>query len=169
MVAVGTGLRFEEIARDLFGVVTHLCLTVSRGRRRPGDLKESEFLTLAILHERGTMIVGDIQRLLGVLPAQMSRIIRALEQRDRPLIACRINPHDKRKIDVCLTEEGAKTLLDYQALRVRGIVELLRCLSEEDQEELGRLLDKLHGLLSEPGDRLRLNVEDRGSRIEDRG
>jgi CRISPR system Cascade subunit CasE len=48
------------------------------------------------------MIVGDIQRLLGVLPAQMSRIIRSLENRDRPLIACHINPRDKRKVDVVM-------------------------------------------------------------------
>ena len=102
MVATGTGVRFEEIAQDLFGVITQLGLAVARGRRRLGDLKEAEFLTLAILRERGTMIVGDIQRLLGVLPAQMSRIIRALEDRDQPLIGCRINPQDKRKINVCL-------------------------------------------------------------------
>ena len=49
-----------------------------RSRRRESGLKEVEFHTLAILQERGTMIVGDIQRLLGVLPARnVQRIIRA--------------------------------------------------------------------------------------------
>src|SRR5262249_1580944 len=109
--------------------------------------KEVEFLTLSILQEHGTMIVGDIQRLLGVLPAQMSRIIRALEARDHPFIACRINPRDKRKIDVCLTESGERALLDYQALRVDRIVGLSGVLREEEQEDLNRLVDKLHGLL----------------------
>ena len=153
MVASGTGVRFEEIAQDLFGVFTQVSLAVTRGRRRGGDLKEAEFLSLAILHERGTMIVGDIQRLLGVLPAQMSRIIRALEMREQPLIACRINPHDKRKIDVCLTPAGEKTLTEYQSQRVRGIAALLRDLPEADQADLSRVLDKLHGLLDRgPGD-----------------
>src|SRR5438552_11441713 len=90
MVASGTGVRLEETARDLFEVVTQLGLTTLRGRRRASDLKEVEFLALAILHGRGTMIVGDIQRLLGVLPAQMSRIIRSLENRERPMIAGQI-------------------------------------------------------------------------------
>src|SRR5262245_14236976 len=72
MVATRAQARVEEIAQDLFEVLTHLSLAVPRCRRRPDDLKEVEFLTLALLHERGTMIVGDIQRLLGVLPAQMS-------------------------------------------------------------------------------------------------
>jgi DNA-binding MarR family transcriptional regulator len=146
-MATSTGDRVEEIAHDLFEVVTQLDVAALRNRRRAGDLKEVEFLTLSILQGRGTMIVGDIQRLLDVLPAQMSRIIRALENRDRPLIACRINPRDKRKIDVCLTAAGEKALLDYQAVRVGRIAELLRHLSEEDQGDLLRLLDKLHSRL----------------------
>ena len=147
MVAPGTIVRLEETARDLFEVVTQLGLTALRGRRRTGDLKEVEFLTLAILQGRGTMIVGDIQRLLGVLPAQMSRIIRSLEGRERPFIACRINPRDKRKIDVCLTAHGDKSLLDYQGIRVERIMDRLGNLTDDDQEDLIRVLNKLHGLL----------------------
>jgi DNA-binding MarR family transcriptional regulator len=147
MVASGAGVRLEEMAQDLFEVITQFCLAAPRGRRRTGDLKEVEFLTLAVLHQHGTMIVGDIQRLLGILPAQMSRIIRSLEGRDRPLITCRINPRDKRKIDVCLTTAGDKALLEYEAQRVRGITERLRNLSAEDQQDINRLLDKLHSVL----------------------
>jgi DNA-binding MarR family transcriptional regulator len=146
MLASGAGVRHEELAHQLFSVVTQFCLALPRGRRRAGDLKEVEFLTLAILHSHGTMIVGDIQRLLGVLPAQMSRIIRSLEGRDRPLIACRINPQDKRKIDVCLTGPGEKALLEYQGVRVRGITEVLRRLPEEDLDAIHGLLDKLQFL-----------------------
>src|SRR5262245_25850163 len=101
-MANGTVLRVDEIAQDLFEVVTHIGLSTLRGRRRVADLKEVEFLTLSLLQHRVSMIVGEIQRMLGVLPAQMSRIIRSLEDRDEPLIICRINPRDKRKIDVCL-------------------------------------------------------------------
>jgi DNA-binding MarR family transcriptional regulator len=147
MVATTTGDRLEEIAHNLFEVFTQLCLGALRGLRRVGDLKEVEYLTLSILQDHGTMIVGDIQRLLGVLPAQMSRVIRSLEDRDRPLITCRINPSDKRKIDVCMTTAGEKALLDYRAVRVTRIGELLRNLSEEDQEELTRVLDRLQNLL----------------------
>jgi DNA-binding MarR family transcriptional regulator len=146
-MATGTGQRVEEIAQDLFGVVTRICLSALRGRRRGADLKEVEFLTLSILQAHGTMIVGDIQRLLGVLPAQMSRIIRSLEARERPLISCRINNRDKRKIDVCLTTAGEKALCDYQGTRIGRLVELLRDLSDEDQDDLIRLVDKLGGLL----------------------
>ena len=146
-MATGTGHRLDDIAHELFQLVTQICLSTLRGRRRVGELKEVEFLTLSLLQSNGTMIVGDIQRLLGILPAQMSRVIRALENRERPLIPCRITPRDKRKIDVYLTPHGEKLLLDYQAKRVGRIVERLQQLSEDDQDELVRALTKLHGLL----------------------
>src|SRR5215475_8417049 len=138
-MGIGTGHRVEGIAQDLFEVVTQICLSTLRGRRRNGHLKEVEFLTLSILHAQGTMIVGDIQRLLGVLPAQMSRIIRSLENRERPLIVCRINARDKRKIDVCLTPAGEKALLEYQGARVGRIAGLLGTMSDEDRDDLVRL------------------------------
>ena len=147
MVASTAGVRLDEVAQCLFAAITQFCLTTPRARRRAGDLKEVEYLTLALLQQNQSMIVGEIQRILGVLPAQMSRIIRSLEARERPMIACRINPHDKRKIDVCLTPAGEKALQEYRVPRVRGIADLLTRLSEEDLEELSRLLDKMHAAL----------------------
>ena len=151
-MATGTGQRLEDVAQDLFDVFTRLGLSTLRGRRRPGDLKEVEFLTLSILQAHGTMIVGDIQRLLGVLPAQMSRIIRALENRERPLIGCRINARDKRKVDVVLTAAGEKALMEFQTSRVARLAERLRTLSEDDLDDLTRLGHKLNAMLERPGD-----------------
>lgn len=141
------GVRLEEVSHNLFEVLTQLALVVPRGRRRAGDLKEVEFLTLSILQQHGTMIVGDIQRLLGVLPAQMSRIIRALETHPRPLISCRINPHDKRKIDVCLTATGEKALAEYQSQRLQSIVEILQKYPDDELDGLDQVLAKLHEVL----------------------
>ena len=146
-MATGIGPRTEDLAQELFQVVTQICLATLRGRRRTGDLKEVEFLSLSLLQAHGTMTVGAIQKVLGILPAQMSRVVRSLEDRDRPLIQCRINPRDKRKIDVGLTNAGEKMLNDYQAKRVARLTERLASLPEEDQEELIHALTKLHALL----------------------
>ena len=150
MVVSGPGLRLEELAQNLFDVVTQFCLAVPRGRRRTGDLKEIEFLTLSILRSHAPLIVGDIQRMLGVLPAQMSRIIRSLEARERPLIACRINPQDKRKIDVALTAAGVTAFREHQAVRVRVIAGMLGRLSGEDLDDLERVVVKLNESLTAP-------------------
>lgn len=147
MVVSTSGPKLEDLAHQLFDVGTRFCLAVPRGRRKGGDLKDIEFLTLSLLHLREPLIVGDIQRQLGVLPAQMSRIIRALETREHPLIACRINSHDKRKIDVVLTPAGRAAFLDYQSVRVRTIVALLAHLDQDDLSEVHGLLSKLHDAL----------------------
>jgi DNA-binding MarR family transcriptional regulator len=143
MVASSSGMNLQELAQNLFDVVTRFCLLAPQGRRRSEELKEIEFLTLSLLHRHEPLIVGDIQRQLGILPAQMSRIIRALETRERPLIACRINPHDKRKVDVVLTPEGLAAFREHQLARVRTLVHLLGRLEPEDLDGLGQLLDKL--------------------------
>lgn len=150
MVASGAGTKIDALAHDLFDVVTWFSLAVPRGRRRTGELREIEFLTLSLLHHREPLIVGDIQRQLGVLPAQMSRIIRALETRERPLISCRINAQDKRKIDVALTPAGRSAFLEYQSDRVRTISALLSALSPDDLGELHRLVGQLQASARRP-------------------
>jgi DNA-binding MarR family transcriptional regulator len=150
MSATATGLRPEELAQNLFDVITQFCLAAPRARRQGRDLKETEVLTLSLLRRRESLIVGDIQRSLGVLPAQMSRVIRSLEGREQPLILCRINPRDKRKIDVALTPAGLQAWQDYQDARLRHIGELLSRLPEEDLDDLHRLLEKVQEILKSP-------------------
>ena len=148
-MAVSEALRIDELAQKLFDVITQFCLTIPRHRRRTGDLKEVEFLTLSILRNRDTLIVGDIQRMLGVLPAQMSRIIRSLETREQPLISCRINPQDKRKIDVVLTPAGSIAFNEYQTARISSIAMVLARMSEDDLDNLNMLLAKIHDQLAQ--------------------
>jgi DNA-binding MarR family transcriptional regulator len=150
MVATGTEMRVQELAQNIFDLVTQFCLVAPRGRRRSGDLKDVEFLTLSLLHSYQTLIVGDIQRQLGVLPAQMSRIIRSLETRERPLISCRINSNDKRKIDVVLTAEGIAAFQEYQSARIGSISNLIGKLPEDDLDDLQRLMAKLHDVVGAP-------------------
>ena len=149
MIARSGALGLDELARRAFQLFTHLSLTLPLGRRHSDDaIKEMEFLTLAILQDRQTMIVGDIQRILGILPAQMSRIIRSLEDRDPALIACQINHQDKRKVDVHLTPAGERVLADYEAPRVAALADLLARLSDDERLNLDHLLGRL---LGEPG------------------
>jgi DNA-binding MarR family transcriptional regulator len=100
-----------------------------------------------MLEERGTMTVGEIQRELGVLPAQMSRLVRSLENRHCPLISCRINAHDKRKVDVRLTDDGRHTLASYRQHRIGRILEVLNALDDEDRENLAIVIERVRDVL----------------------
>ncbi|MFQ6048047.1 MAG: MarR family winged helix-turn-helix transcriptional regulator [Phycisphaerae bacterium] len=118
------------------------------GGRRGSDLSESEFLALDLLVRHQPMSVGQLQRAIGVLPAQMSRVIRSLESKaDKPLIRCSINPRDRRRIDVVLTEAGQKAHQSYRAVRLARAVEVLAELSESDRREFMRILRTVRLLL----------------------
>jgi DNA-binding MarR family transcriptional regulator len=149
MAANGVGARIDQVAQDLYTILAQLGLGCA-GRRRKGDLKDAEFIALSLLQRRSGLTVGEIQRRLGVLPAQMSRILRGLESRDRPLVACRINPHDKRKINVVLTAAGARALKGHQAVRANRLTALLSYLPGEDLDDLSRLVSKVQERLSPP-------------------
>lgn len=104
------------------------------------ELSETQFLTLDILNKNGLQNVGDLQRAIGVLPAQMSRVIRALESNfDSPLIHCELNAHDKRKIDVTITEAGTKAYEDFKQAKITNLSTLIGTLNPSDQENLVRI------------------------------
>jgi DNA-binding MarR family transcriptional regulator len=115
----------------------------SLGQKR-GALKETEVATLEVLAERETMIVGDIQRDLEVLAAQMSRILRGMESREKPLVFCKTNPHDKRKVDVTASPDGVTAMREHTNALVRKVVvPLQERLTETEAAQLAFLLRKL--------------------------
>jgi len=116
----------------------------------PFDLTDPEFVTLDTLAERGICTVGEIQQVLDVRPAQMSRIIRSLENKlNKSLIVCSINSKDKRKINVSITEQGLKARDEYKNQWISSNVRLLKGLSEAEQVEVERLLNRFHQIMIE--------------------
>ena len=108
------------------------------------DLGELEFLALDQLTKQEPLSVGDIQRHIGVLPAQMSRVIRSLEGKyDKPLIRCEINPDDKRKIDVGLTPAGRRALQTNLKARIEQTHAIISDLPENDRAEFIRILGNI--------------------------
>jgi len=108
------------------------------------DLSESEFLALDALERVVHLSVGELRRFVGVLPAQMSRVIKALEQRyDEKLVLCAINRQDKRKIDVSITAKGRRAVQAYRRAKILAVVEALRPLSDRNLRVLTEILDRI--------------------------
>jgi DNA-binding MarR family transcriptional regulator len=134
-----------EAAEEIFELTKMNWLALGRQKRQKGqiDLTESEFLALDQLarSDPRPLNVGEIQRHIGVLPAQMSRIIRSLESKTaKPLIRCRINPADKRKINVTLTETGRSAHAAFRDARLASTIELVAELPPTDRSELMRII-----------------------------
>ncbi len=144
----------EPLADEIFELTTLSWRARTRARTRGHskgavDLAETEFLSLDLLAKKEPRTVGEIQRAIGVLPAQMSRVVRSLEAKHgKPLIDCSINPADKRRIDVRRSEAGVKAHAAYRTTRLMATVAILAELTQKDRNEFMRLLRLIRGHLA---------------------
>src|SRR5262249_53177719 len=106
---------------------------------------ESQYLTLdLVIRANGIPTVGELQRSIGVLPAQMSRIIRSLETNfEKPLIHCQLNQADKRRIDVAITDEGRRLYNEFRAARLAKTREILQVFCVEARRKFVRICQRI--------------------------
>jgi DNA-binding MarR family transcriptional regulator len=111
------------------------------GSRDTADLSETEFLALDHLAEAGTTTVGVIQKHTGVLPAQMSRILRRLE--DEGFVSTAMNRTDRRKVDVSLTDSGRRRHARYRQAKLAPLLAALERLTPEERSLFMGLVEKM--------------------------
>ena len=140
-------ILMKEMAGELLQMQTLSAATRSRSRKKgAADLTETEFLTLDLLTKAKVLTVGEIQRQIGVLPTQMSRVVRALEKRlGGALSKCGINRKDKRKIDIELTKIGRQLHINYKEVRLQGMMDFLEVLTKDDCREFMRICRIIRG------------------------
>ncbi len=142
MVRTDDNHPLEALAEEVFEL-NKLSWTARAQVRQRSEctVSEYEFLALDVLAKQGPMTVGELQKHVGVMPAQMSRVIRSLENKpDGPMITCAINARDKRKVDVTLTEAGRGAVSGYRTSKLATITETLTCLGPSDRDEFIRIL-----------------------------
>ena len=142
----------DQMAEEIFSLnVLSWRQRLASRHQSAEELSESQYLAIeTLVHAPGTLTVGEIQRSIGVLPAQMSRIMRSLETGfDKPFIRCELNQNDKRKIDVKLTPEGRKAYDDFRQARLTKAVDTLSRLSEQDRVEFVRICRQIRELITQ--------------------
>ena len=137
----------QLMAEEIFALTVIMWRDRLASKHDTSELSESQFLTLDLLQHTSPLTVGELQRAIGVLPAQMSRIIRSLETVfDKPLIRCELNSQDKRKIDVTMTSVGRKIYEDFRHARLAQTTEILSQLPEQDRTEFVRICKQIKEL-----------------------
>ena len=143
--------ELEQMADEIFELTKLSWLARNLPKKKGGvDLTEPEFLALDFLARAEPLTVGQLQKSLRVLPAQMSRVIRSLESKvDKPLIRCEINARDKRRVDVYLTEPGRKARNEYRNDRLASSLAVLSQLPDKDRHEFMRILSHIREMFAE--------------------
>lgn len=134
----------DKMAAEIFELYRLIAIARSHQPAGPEDLSETEFLTLDLLTKSQPCTIGHIQKEIGVLPAQMSRIVRALEEQGgRGYVECKINAEDRRRIDVSLTDAGTSAYDRYRSARLGSMDAILRVLAPNDRIEFMRMLGQI--------------------------
>lgn len=134
----------DAMADEIFELSQVIATFRSRQPTGPDDLSETEFLTLDLLTKNQSLTIGEIQKTVGVVPTQMSRIVRALEEQGgRGYVECKINSQDRRRIDVSLTQAGKKSYDAYRTTRLSSMHKILEVLEPEDRLHFMRILRQI--------------------------
>ena len=143
--------QIQQAAEEVFEVWT---LTwIGPENEDKYDLNEVQALTLDLLTKNESINVGELQRRIGVSPTKMSRVVRGLEREAAPpLVECRFNADDRRKIDVSITKAGRTAHDAYRSSRVARIINVLGEMLESDRAEFVRLIRILREKLTQQAD-----------------
>ncbi len=129
-----------ELAKAIFALTKFYW---RHAAKHTSELTETEFLALDFLSTKQTATVGEITKDIRVLAAQMSRIVRRLEQVD--FITADINPKDKRRVDITLTKAGKHAHKTYRDAKMAPIIEALERLKPKQRAQFMSLVEQMTG------------------------
>lgn len=91
--------------------------------------------------DRGELNPSEISNRHGVSRNTMSSLIRNLE--DAGLVERELDPDDRRRFNISLTENGRSLVTDYARQHLANVGSCFSVLSAEEQETLSQLLRKV--------------------------
>ena len=139
-------LRREMVVRESIPVLAPLGLAFKRMMaivERESGLSAPKWFVLVVLRKRDGVSQGEVSQLFEVDPSRVTRIAQALESDG--LVRRERDPDDNRVVRMYLTDEGRRRLRRLPALNRRMEERIRSVFSEEEHEQLKRML----GLLAE--------------------
>jgi len=143
-------LRREEVVRESIPVLAPLGLAFKRMMamvERETGLSAPKWFVLVVLSRRDGIGQGEVSQLFEVDPSRVTRIAQALE--GEGLVRRERDPEDNRVVRMYLTEEGRRWLRKLPDLNRRVEKRIRSVFSEEEHEELQRMLGLLAGAMKE--------------------
>ncbi len=125
----------------------HRCMNLLHRGHAPhegrggGGAHRGQGRIISLLREKDGISQRELAEMLHIRPPSLSEVLDKLEA--NALIERRQNEEDKRMSNVFLTEKGRETALQVEAARQSAADTLFVGLSQEEQESLSGLLDKL--------------------------
>jgi len=103
-------------------------------------LRPGEYSTVLLIGRNPGIRQGMVAQKLRIKPAHMTKLIRALE--DRGLVDRTIPDHDRRSVELTLTQTGRQFVDEHRLSFARHETRLNKALTPDELRSLKRLLRK---------------------------
>jgi DNA-binding MarR family transcriptional regulator len=137
------GGKTFETADRLHSAAIHL-LRRLRVRDRESGVGPAQLSALSVLVFGGPRSLGELAEAEQVRPPTMSRIVAGLE---REGLVRRHATDDGRRVRLEASAKGTKILQQGRKRRVESLAKALSSLSEEEQQQLGELVELLQQVI----------------------
>ena len=134
-------MNYEKLAEELFENMQKLHRT--KPQKNITDSMQGEKMILRFLGDRKgeDVLPGDISEAFDISSARVAAALNRLE--DKGLIVRSIDPEDRRRFIVSLTDEGiAETDKNAETMKKR-VISLLKELGDEDAKDYVRLTGRV--------------------------
>ena len=118
----------------------------ARPQRMINDAARGEGVVLRFIfdNEGEDVLPSEISKEIKISTARIAATLNSLENKD--MITRKIDPQDRRKILVRITDEGKQAAQKQHMVVIGEIAEMLQMLGEHDAKEYVRILGKLANL-----------------------
>jgi DNA-binding MarR family transcriptional regulator len=133
----------DESLPELFRQVNRRLRELGRTSMEPWDVTPAQSRALGVLQRGGPLRLNELAERLRIVPRSATEVVDALEAAG--LVERRPDPHDRRAVQVGLTEQGARVGESVRAAREAEVERFFGMLSAGDREDLARILRVLGG------------------------
>ncbi|WP_370319062.1 MarR family winged helix-turn-helix transcriptional regulator [Oricola sp.] len=106
-------------------------------------LRPGEFSTLLLIGRNPGIRQGMVAQILRIKPAHMTKLVRSFE--DRQLVERTIPDHDRRSVQLSLTQSGLDFIEEHRSAFAQHEINLRSTLTAPELRTLMRLLRKYVG------------------------
>lgn len=132
-------MDYKQLAEDLFDSMAR-CPKIPMEEPREFTRGEMGILVFLSFNKDG-ITSGDLSDGLSVSTGRIATALKSLEKKE--LIIRRTDPEDKRRVNVFITEEGKRLVLDKQHQGIERMTKALKKLDEKEVVEFVRLVKKI--------------------------
>lgn len=135
------GFRLEEYVGHLLRKASQRATDIFQRVMSEHEVTPTQFAALIKLADEGEVSQNVLGRLTAMDPATILGVVSRLRRRD--LVDSRLDPDDRRRILLCLTEKGRGLAADLRAIAGTVTLETLSPLTKSERRTFLRLLHKL--------------------------